>query len=176
MSFLRAVHAERWRIDPTSSNDIAATRFCPASRFSVRPPSSFLVNASEGCGDRDRRGESRREPIALSIGSAHFDALAGPRSLWLLGRLEHEMQQAKSLMAALPDGLLILEPISIPGWDRASQRRAICFSFCRRRRTAQREATVAAGLALDYLFFRPLLDGARTCSGQRSATVPTTIR
>jgi endonuclease/exonuclease/phosphatase family metal-dependent hydrolase len=95
---------------PSMRNGGASTRHLPTDRGNAILSSQPLSRpaAIELPGERQRRVavtaivevKAGGEPIALSIGS-HFDALAGPRSLWLFGAIGTRMAQAKSLMAAL---------------------------------------------------------------------------
>ena len=150
---------------PSMRNGAASTRQVPTDRGNAILSSQPLSRpaAIELPGERQRRVavtaivevKAGGEPMALSIGSAHLDALAGPRSLWLFGASATRIAQAKSLMAALPGGFLILGA-DLNTWlgpnEPAARDLSQFFPFSPE---TSRETTLRAGLVLDYMFFRP---------------------
>ena len=94
------------------------------------------------------------EVVSLSMGSAHLDTLAGPRSLWVFGAAGARSRQAASLARALSDGPAILGA-DLNTWMGPHE------PAVRRLRTAFASTpseppgkTFRGGLTLDYLFFR----------------------
>jgi endonuclease/exonuclease/phosphatase family metal-dependent hydrolase len=150
---------------PSMRNGAASTRHLPTDRGNAILSSQplFRPTAIELPGERQRRVavtaivevKAGDEPMALSIGSAHLDAVAGPRSLWLFGAIGTRRAQAKSLMAALPDGVLVLGA-DLNTWLGPHEPAARdLFQFLPSTPDSSREATFTAGLVLDYMFFRP---------------------
>jgi endonuclease/exonuclease/phosphatase family metal-dependent hydrolase len=150
---------------PSMRNGAASTRHLPTDRGNAILSSQPLSRpaAIELPGERQRRVavtaivdvKAGNEPMALSIGSAHLDALAGPRSLWLFGATATRMAQARSLMAALPRGILILGA-DLNTWSGPREPAARdLFRFFPSTPDSSTEATFTAGLVLDYMFFRP---------------------
>jgi endonuclease/exonuclease/phosphatase family metal-dependent hydrolase len=92
--------------------------------------------------------------VPFSIGSAHLDALASRRSLWVFGAAAARLRQAASLAGALSDGPTILGA-DLNTWmgphEPAVRRLRAAFPS-----TPDEPArrTFRGGLTLDYLFFR----------------------
>jgi len=90
----------------------------------------------------------------LSIVVAHFDALRGPRALWIIGTAAARDKQADALTHALPDGPAIMGA-DLNSWTgtREPVLRGL-FRLFPSTPSGPSQATVREGLVLDYLFFR----------------------
>ena len=92
--------------------------------------------------------------VPFSMGSAHLDTLAGPRSLWVFGAVGARSRQAASLARALADGPTILGA-DLNTWmglhEPAVQRLRAAFPSTPAEPAGK---TFRGGLKLDYLFFR----------------------
>ena len=92
--------------------------------------------------------------IPLSIGVAHLDALGPPRTLWVFGAAATRAAQARSLLAALPPGPMIvgadLNSWLGPGEPAA---RLLLDDFPSTPDVA-RQPTLTRGLVVDHMFFR----------------------
>jgi endonuclease/exonuclease/phosphatase family metal-dependent hydrolase len=120
------------------------------------------LRAIELPGERQRRVAltatvqiaGREGPMPVSVATAHLDTLGGPETLWLFGATRTRSRQAQSMMAELPDGPLILGA-DLNSWLGPNEpaARDLLRSFPSTP-AGSRAPTHAAGLLLDYLFFR----------------------
>jgi hypothetical protein len=93
-------------------------------------------------------------PMPISIGAAHLDTMGTAKTLWVFGASSMRAAQAQALMSAAPEGPMILGA-DLNSWlgpqEPAPQ---TLLRFFPSTPSGRREPTFAAGLILDYMFFR----------------------
>jgi endonuclease/exonuclease/phosphatase family metal-dependent hydrolase len=149
---------------PSMRNGAPSIEHLPSDRGNAILSTLPLSNphAIELPGERQRRVAltatvnmaGREGTTPVSVATAHLDTLGGPETLWLLGAARTRAMQAKSMMAELPDGPLILGA-DLNSWlgpgEPAARDLLRLFPSTP---AGSRPPTHAAGLLLDYLFFR----------------------
>lgn len=101
-----------------------------------------------------------KEEIPVSVSAAHLDATSAPRRLWLAGAPEIRAIQARSLIAAFPQGALVLGA-DLNTWMGVREPAARdLFRFFETTPAPSRTPTfkrgpLLPGFLLDYMFLRP---------------------
>jgi endonuclease/exonuclease/phosphatase (EEP) superfamily protein YafD len=97
---------------------------------------------------------SARGEMPVSIGALHLDVLGSPHTLWFFGAASSRTHQARSLIAGLPTGPMMLGA-DLNNWLGPDEQalRELRRSFPSTPSTSG-ASTFRGGLVLDYLFFR----------------------
>ena len=151
---------------PSMRNGAASSRYAPTDRgnaiLSTVPLSNPMAIELPGEGQRRVAVTATMtftvdgESVPLAIGAAHLSTRGPSKTLWVFGATGLRRRQARSLVAALTSGPMVLgaDLNSWMGGPDEPAARDLQRAFPATP-NGRRQATASAGLILDYMFFRP---------------------